>query len=130
MNINRDKLEPLTISKKQKERLLELCKFLFPEFKSIDFVESCDFCLVGTMRFSKYEKPGDYWNKWLLIHWTELCQFHIPLRLFNHHDVLSSINNRPLFDETEGLHEMAKEQEWSTVHIVDYLYERYLTIKK
>jgi hypothetical protein len=59
-----------------------------------------------------------------------MCQVHIPPKLFNHYGVLSSIDNKPLFDLTEGLHEMAKEQEWSTVHIVDYLYERYLTIKK
>ena len=99
-------MKPIELSDLQRDHLLEMIRKLFPDYKCIDFVGSCDFCLEGTIRLSKYEDIKAHWNNWVLIHWFEFCI-------------------RFLSDKIDFYDNMSM----SKAHPIDYLYEQFLKIK-
>lgn len=102
-------MTPLQLIPQQQAKLLEMAKALFPEYLSIDFVGSCDFCLEGTLRLSKYEKASENWNQWLLIHWFEFCLTSLLDKLCDY-GVMGLYNCTGLFIDE---------------HPVDFLYEKF-----
>jgi hypothetical protein len=101
------------LSEEQELKLIEMSLKLFPEYKSIDFVGTCDLCLEGTMRFSQHYNPTDNWNNWILIHWFEFCMIYliekIGLKMYNY--TRYQIEN-------------------GKIHLVDYLYEEFKNLKQ
>lgn len=70
-------MEALTISTEQKDKLLEMCKYFFPEFvASIEIYEQYDgstgFVCLQDLSFSSV---GDY------IHWVEFCHRFLTIKL-------------------------------------------------
>jgi hypothetical protein len=108
----------IELSNLQRDHLLEMIRKLFPDYKSIDFVGSCDFCLEGTIRLSKYEDIKAHWNNWVLIHWFEFCIIHLASKLDSYKTDSQLICSGQPFENAL----MAE-------HPIDYLYQEFLKIK-
>ena len=93
-------METLKINEEQKQKLIEICKELFPEYKVISFDDTDNFGKVSFLT-----DDSEY-----LFHWFELCMFQIPKKMC---DGEFFIRNWLVHNLTEN-----------KIHPVDYLYKR------
>jgi len=108
-------MEPIRLTEKQKEKLIEMCNKLFP-----------------AERFLLWEVPK--WNldlfsqkQQLKIHWYEFCMTYLCSKIGN--SKRSDLER--YFDESDIRHEMVTRQEWyKGYHPVDFLYKEFKKIKK
>ena len=116
-------MKQIEITEKQREKLLEMCKVLFPEYKYWNLHGgSCDLCMENTLDYSVKEKPK--WNSWNRIHWFEFCMTYLCAKIGN------SPSNSNNFDETTLRGEMYIDQEWIyNYHPIDFLYEEFKKLK-
>lgn len=110
-------MQSLDLSKEQKDKLVEMCIKLFPEYKHIQLADgSCDFCLPSTLLLSTNIEPRH--NSWILIHWFEFCLTHLFNKLMvmpNGYESIEdyiSVNSYFIFG-----------------HPVDYLYYEFKKLK-
>lgn len=93
-------MKPLELSQEQKEKLILMCKALFPEYDIFEIEKD------GYLLFVNKKCPA--------IHWFEFCMTHLRKALKVHYD--------DLYRTSIGISQ--------DVHPIDYLYEQYLKLKK
>ncbi len=99
-------MKPLQLTNEHKEKLLEMCKALFPEYKHFGFEN--DYSDEGMMEYHNND-----WNKMKLIHWYEFCHTQLVDKIFNKYN-----NKLQCIIDT-----------WCG-NPIDYLYEQFITLKK
>jgi hypothetical protein len=106
-------MKPIELTEKHKEKLLEMCRILFPEYKYWNLHNgTCDLCMENTLDYSTEEKPK--WNSWNRIHWFEFCMTHLC-------DKIKSLNGfNDDYDCDTNLMSC-----WFESHPIDYLYEEF-----
>jgi hypothetical protein len=96
--------------------LLDMCRILFPEYKSIYIDENSEF-----LQFSEDAKSAK------LIHWFEFCLIKIFPKVYN---VLNAEHLSNFYYVTFGYSEKSNQNKsWDYprfIHPVDYLYQRFL----
>lgn len=125
MNFIKEDMKSLSLSRDQKDRLLEMCVKLFPKYKIIELKDAdCGFggaphidgtpycgdgfdCYVG---FSEMDVPRDDYT---VIHWFEFCIKYLIPKLSD--SIQSTVDMRILFCEPPNQ--------------VDYLYEHFKKLK-
>lgn len=74
-------IEPLKLTQEHKDKLLEMCRKLFPEYKHTRIIDgSCDFCLENTLLLSTSTNPKH--NDWILVHWFEFCMTALAYKIY------------------------------------------------
>ena len=94
-------MKTIKLTEEQKNKLLEMCKVLFPEYDfTIDKFSQC-FVTFGLKTKDLYEQH---------IHWFEFCMTHLRTKLNLHHDDMYLTTN-PGIDTFK--------------HPIDYLYKQF-----
>lgn len=98
-------MKPIKLLEEQKEKLLEMCKVLFPDYairviKPVHSTPDTFFIQMGLKKSIKYDFE---------IHWFEFCMTHLPEKI----NVC-----------TEWI------ELWKTNNPIDFLYEEFLKLKK
>lgn len=144
-------MRPLELSKEQRDKLLEMCKELFPEYKLIELTEA-DLGLgggphiVGTpycgdgfdcyIGFSNMDVPRDDYT---CIHWFEFCMTHLVSKISAklddqlEDDTPDSKHMNIVITARDWVGEMYLKimDSWNkSVHPVEYLYEQFKRIKE
>ncbi len=109
----------LTLSKQQREHLLEMAKYYFPEHEIVSFHSIQPEHLV----FFKYN--GSFNGDWM-IHWFEFCLVELPKKIFG--ESLSS--SHCLGNISKASDNAAYMISHLHIHPVDYLYEQHLILIK
>lgn len=103
----------INLSKKQKDKLIEMCKALFPEYHYVGWYITEDELSYRTKEFRfnllHFIKNG---NEGSMIHWFEFCMTHLLAKLA---DSITDLYNY------EGLS--------LSEHPVDYLYQEFKKLK-
>lgn len=111
-------MNSIKLTKEQKDKLLEMCKELFPEYKTIQIFDgSCDYCLENTIKLSKEDNPIH--NDWLLIPWFEFCLTHLFTKL-----IVKQYGYMSISDAMSNGYYIIHNQ-----NPVDYLYEQFQLLK-
>lgn len=132
-------MESITLTEKHKEKLLEMCKVLFPQYHNISIRTNFRGKIIKITKslYFDCERIGfpyidmgniDPFISYRWLHWYELCMTHLARKIFNSGKVFDD----PVSDSTEGLVEMIKRQEWynpESYHPVHYLYEQFKKMK-
>lgn len=134
-------MKSLSLSKAQEEKLLEMCKALFPEYE--DIVMSDDGVYdPGTEHIIFYEKhiPGRYSKA---IHWFEFCLTHLVEKILNPYPDKPNRSLKSKFQEFfwstnmywthhENCSHLDKQpHDWEDpTHPVDYLYTEFKKLKQ
>lgn len=128
-------MNSLSLSKDQKDHLIEMCNKLFPEYM-FEFIRGADvygytiydlftFCLIKDYENCEYEKSRKY------IHWFEFCILLVFPKLLNFYDAdkLSDFYYVTIGYKfkSEGNNAWNFER---FKHPVDYLYEKFLELNK
>lgn len=114
-------MKSITLTKKQKERLLEMCKVLFPEYKYWNLHDgTCDLCTENTLDFAEKEKPE--WNSWNRTHWFEFCSLLLTDKIFQKLNSWQDGNGS--YQSFCALCIIERK-----LHPVDYLYEQFKKLK-
>lgn len=114
-------MKSLELTQEHKDKLLEMCKILFPEY---EFTESYTTHKYPEDLFLKFGRPES--TRWENeIHWFEFCMTHLPVELHRYamhqynvepREALKIITNNLLRFEDFGRYD---------IHPVDYLYEQF-----
>ena len=116
----------ITLTEKHKEKLIEMCKALFPEYKYWHLHSgSCDLCTENTLDFAKDVMPR--WNSWNRVHWFEFVMTHLTDIMYKNIWKQMRKNNK-LFDviTKEGFYTQVLHHKCDIIkHPVDYLYEQF-----
>ncbi len=115
-----------TLTKKQEERLLELCREFFPEYQKPTFYHAIS--RANMLVFFLLDNDSDiYDNCDLFVHWYQLCLTELPKRIW------SKLNSKGKYEE-EGLYikhtNIAFNTLFSVSNPVDFLYEFVQDCKK
>jgi len=116
-------MQTLQLTAKQKDKLLEMCKILFPEYKSIevDLEPTCDLCSGNTIRMSLHENMREHWNDWVIIHFYELMWIIL-------NKICETYKFTPIqINKAAHLFGMVCFNRLESQHPVDYLYEIFKT---
>jgi hypothetical protein len=122
-------MKPIEITKQQKDKLLEMCKALFSEYKYIqwdnqdlDIGSPLGYEKVNQFRISNHifisktkDAPHD---DGIFIHWFEFC-FNVLLNKINYPS--NQINNSKLITDNDLI---------NANHPIDYLYNEFKKLKK
>ena len=94
-------MEPIKLSSDHKERLLEMCKTLYPKH---EIYFDPDMEEAGILNFVDSKNN----HNWIQIHWFELCMKHIMVELLSDSAYYSFFC-----------------RENTILHMVDFLYEKF-----
>jgi hypothetical protein len=110
-------MNPIELTQEHKEKLLEMCKALFPEYHfTLDKWKQC-FVTFGLKTKDLYEEH---------IHWFEFCMTHLCKKMGN-----EFLSVQTVFDESALRHQLMYELEWNTsFHPVDFLYNLFIKEKE
>lgn len=109
-------MKALELTQEHKDKLLEMCNMLFPEYKYWDLHDgTCDLCTENTLDYSLEEKPQ--WNSWNRIHWFEFCVKILGQKLLD------------IDDDADDYYDFIGECCAATSHPIDYLYEEFKKLK-
>jgi acyl carrier protein len=121
-------MKAIELTKEQKDKLLEMCKALFPELTDLEIRDSMeDFCFKFEHIYIEYGRKN---NNLVIIHWFEFCMTHLIEKLFNSFGEDDEefynryINNGASFYGI-GVNEIIFVMLSSQKHPVDYLYEEF-----
>ncbi len=118
-------MNPIELSKEQKDKLLEMCKALFPEHFTDDYnLWSID---KDYITYWKYNNVAEWSEIIIKIHWFEFCINEIPLRLYQLENDTSGISDAHEESFIKYLGEIA--YYIYEKHPVDYLYEEFKKLK-
>jgi len=110
-------MKSIKLTEEHKEKLLEMCKVLFPKYTFIEWN------LLGKKAWDagylKYYKDSDKYASF--IHWFEFCSIHLCEKILK-----PNINKMEFFWETNFYATLSKEHK----HPIDYLYEEFKKLKK
>ena len=114
-------MKPIELTKEQKNKLLEMCKKLFPEYWILELdvpnnLNNKHLFIIGFLEGNDYIPGCD-----LYMHWFEFCW-----------NILNKIlaNKPPLYIlEQIQLFGMTCFNKFPSVHPVDYLYEEFKKLK-
>jgi hypothetical protein len=70
-------MDSIKLTKEQKEKLLEMCNVLFPEYNEIVLTKH------NTLRFGYKETNVKTWIGNMSIHWFEFCVTNLTTKIFN-----------------------------------------------
>ena len=104
-------MKALTLNQKQKEKLLKMCKALFPEYSIKTKLSVCGNILFGN---------GIDKKSTLKIHWFEFCITHLATILYNKLD--SPYRGFSILYYRGMIAQEAK-------HPIDYLYDEFKKLK-
>ena len=99
----------LILSDEQKDKLLQMCNDLFPQYKCIEFD------ITGEYLFDGSE---------LSIHWFEACVMHLPEKIAEGFNTVYP-KEKHAFIVDMMMKKMLGYSNLEKVHPVDYLYEMY-----
>jgi len=110
-------MKSIELTKEQKDKLLEMCKALFPELTDLEIRDSMeDFCFKFEHICIEYGRKN---NNLVIIHWFEFCMTKLPEKIFgNPKNSFQGLNGRPYWCEKVA-------ESFAKVHPVDYLYEEF-----
>ena len=125
-------MKPLKISKEQKDKLLEMCKALFPEYPNILFSDHQGRChyhsSIDNQIFIYFAgSMGGLAEP--LIHWFEFCMTYLPIKLMELKKIFSSELNTFLLGQTWSLMYFREFGDYCSVHPVDHLYNEFKKLK-
>lgn len=106
-------MKPLILTEEQKNKLLEMCKALFPEWKAHSLITGEQYVSDDSGEFSESDET-------FKIHWFEFCIMHLAAILYNK---LDSSDREFTILYYGGM--ISQEAE----HPVDYLYEEFKKLK-
>ena len=116
-------MKPLTLTKEQKSKLLEMCKHFFPEYK---FGFESDYAEITNI--INFHKPKtQQWHEWELIHWFEFCMTHLIEKIL----VMPDEDSEYPFEEWSvdgfscGSEDLIYQMNHSRKHPIDYLYSEF-----
>lgn len=124
-------MKPLELTEDQKNKLLEMCKVLFPEMFTLTIQNN------GYLNYSEIGKTIDYDDK---IHWFEFCMGTLAAKIdnlyFTHNKEkleskddnirITAWDRRPYHDLWSGFNFGALKPKG---HPVDYLYKQFKELK-
>lgn len=127
-------MKPIEINEEQKEKLLEMCKVLFPKYPEI-FITEFESDDLNIFMFSK--NSIKYWKKELKedfdidyislyeadvkIHWFEFCMTHLAKKLLYLLYVPKNANSEEGYQI--GMEKFSNNAlYYPKIHLVDYLY--------
>ena len=125
-----------TLTEKQQDMLLEMCRALFPEYKHISFdnqdldigspygYEINQFRKSNHVFFSQTEVPHD---DGIFIHWFELCMTHLSELVLGKQIPRDIQTNYKTFAFNCFMY--IKKSTKYYIHPVDYLYEQFKKLK-
>ena len=142
MNFIKEDMKSLSLSRDQKDRLLEMCVKLFPKYKIIELKDAdCGFggtphidgtpycgdgfdCYVG---FSEMDVPRDDYT---VIHWFEFCMTHLAIKAIPKFEKDSTEDDdRNDFDYDYSFMCNGFLYHKMELHPVDYLYKEFKNLK-
>lgn len=97
----------ITLTKEHKSKLLEMCKELFPEWKSHSLITNEQYISDDTGNFSESDET-------FKIHWFEFCVNHLSKKVF-------TIENKIM----AGYEYFINNIRYTKQHPVDYLYKEF-----
>ena len=116
-------MEPRELTKEHREKLLEMCKELFPEY---DFEFLSNFSEWGIISVHKIGQHEIFENTH---HWFEFCITKLSYKIF---DNLKFPARNAGDDSVQYLCDMMDRQTWyikEAYHPVDYLYKKFLKLE-
>lgn len=127
-------MKPIELTEDQKNRLLEMCKALFPEYHKWCFYHPISKANM-IVAFKKDNDSDLYDNCDIFIHWFEFCMTHLAEKIFNPKDRNTAIiknnfeafymemNAYSWFIQDPGVRESFAD------HPVDYIYKEFKKLK-
>lgn len=108
-------LVPITLTKRQKQHILIMCRKLFPEF-NLCYLEPINDVGLVCFDYTWYNGQGAniIHHTYVYIHWFELCMTHFAARILSPEDMT--------FYQTTG--------NFTYKHPADYLYEKFKKLKQ
>lgn len=106
-------MKPIELTKQDREKLVEMCKELFPEYDRIYISDANDHHVVNVpcnyeINFMKSTNPSDFSNTF---NWFEFCYKHLAKKIFkNNYYKLTAFTNLTII---------------GNVHPIDYLHQHY-----
>lgn len=132
-------MKPIELTEEHKNKLLEMCKALFPELENLEVRDSMeDFCLPFEHICIEYGRN----KKLVIIHWFEFCMTELShkilFKLCNNFEHVGTADleiettmewNNNLFDTTlfHKCNPSRNERAW---HPIDYLYQEFKKLKQ
>lgn len=124
-------MQSIKLTKKHKEKLLEMCNFLFPEYKKIVLTSH------NTLRFGYKKDITKTWIGNMSIHWFEFCMVYLVSKIQDNLPESAVYRNQPEY--VGNIFNWAKGNKWTMYtefffnypkninkkHPVDYLYEEF-----
>ena len=111
-------MKSIKLTEEQKDKLLEMCNTLFPEYDFSMFHNGLNNDLDEFIIDINHLNNTHY----LSIHWFEFCMTHLAEKIFNQIDDEDDIEYRQEFQNTCLI---SKDQ-----HPIDYLYSEFLKLSK
>ena len=117
-------MKAIELTEEQKEKLLEMCKSLFPEYEGIWFHSLHSTSLTGYLKTNKTQYCD------FEIHWFEFCMTHLINSLAwkcIKTDILADCEYEDA--RLKYLSELAEDRVTGQYHPIDYLYEEFKKLK-
>ena len=124
-------MKQIELTKEQQNKLLEMCKKLFPEYKHVTFQQDAIMGAGWEYDFNNIcfsDISEKIFDIKLNIHWFEFCMTHLVIKLksYNHLKEASPLQRLNFYN----FYWDVSNNELTKVHPVDYLYKIFKKLKE